>query len=171
MTDADQNDEFERMYVAHRSSILAYLMRRTGDGNTAADLVADVFLVAWRRRDALPSQDEQRLWLFGVARNTLLSHHRRRRRDDDLRDRLAAELAAAQREVAHHSDDDRVMAALNTLSTRDRELLTLATWEGLSSDEIATLVGLKPATTRVALHRARQRLRVALGAVWVSASA
>lgn len=159
---AAHRDEFERMYRAHRDPILAYLMRRTSDAGAAADLLADVFLVAWRRREVLPPVDEQRLWLFGVARNTLLSYHRRRRRDARLGEQLAQALATAQGRNPHDVSDDRVLTALDSLSVRDRELLTLAVWEDLSTDEIATVTGLKPTAVRVALHRARQRLREAL---------
>ncbi len=170
VSSGSSHDAFELMYRTHRSALLAYFVRRTGDPNSAADLLADVFLVAWRRRDTLPPLDEQRLWLFGVARNTLLGHHRRRQRDARLGEKLVNALTTVQGHISRDDGDERVLVALNSLSVRDRELLTLAIWERLTTEEIAALVGLKPTAARVALHRARQRLREALVALNVGAT-
>ena len=170
VSSGSSHDAFELMYRTHRGALLAYFIRRTGDPNCAADLLADVFLVAWRRREKLPALDEQRLWLFGVARNTLLSHRRRRHRDARLGEKLVNALTTVQGQIPRDDGDERVLVALNSLSVRDRELLTLAIWERLNTEEIAALVGLKPTAARVALHRARQRLREALVALNVGAT-
>lgn len=170
VSSGSSHDAFELMYRTHRGALLAYFMRRTGDPSSAADLLADVFLVAWRRRDKLPPLEDQRLWLFGVARNTLLSHHRRRQRDARLGEKLINALTTVQGQITRDDSAERVLVALNSLSARDRELLTLAIWERLDTEDIAALVGLKPTAARVALHRARQRLREELVALDVGAN-
>ena len=58
-----------------RAPLLAYLTRRA-PVEDAADLLAEVYLVAWRKRADLPPGEERRLWLFGVARRLLAEHHR-----------------------------------------------------------------------------------------------
>jgi DNA-directed RNA polymerase specialized sigma24 family protein len=62
---------FEGLYAAHGRAVLAYAARRTPDAQDAADIVADTFLVAWRRLDEVPAAQEARLWLYGVARKVL----------------------------------------------------------------------------------------------------
>jgi RNA polymerase sigma-70 factor (ECF subfamily) len=145
--------EFEELFRDTRAPLLAYLTRRAASED-AADLLADVYLVAWRRRSGLPSGDERRLWLYGVARRLLAEHHRLSWR------RAEAEDATPTPEPAP-ADDARgaaVRRALGSLSDLDRELVTLTTWEGLTPADAAKVVGITAGTARVRLHRARARL-------------
>jgi len=151
-------DRFEALYAATREPILAYLLRRVDQPEDAADLLADVYLVAWRRIDEVPRGDGARMWLYGVARRQLANH----RRGDRRRTALASELAGALRSVTPPDDGGRLAAALATLDETDRELIMLSAWDGLTSAEIGMLLGIRAATVRVRLHRARRRLEHAL---------
>ena len=88
-------DRFGRLYGEHGRALLAYALRRTSDAQDAADLVADVFLVAWRRLDDVPPGEGGRLWLYGVARHALANQQRSERRRVRLAERLYRELPAA----------------------------------------------------------------------------
>jgi RNA polymerase sigma-70 factor (ECF subfamily) len=152
----DEKAQFEALFRDTRASLLAYLTRRA-PSEDAADLLAEVYLVAWRRRADLPRDEEQRLWLYGVARRLLAEHHR-----------SALTRAAAEGDAGgpapldgSHGDDRRgkaVRRALESLSDVDRELITLTTWERLSPADAARVVGITAGTARVRLHRARARL-------------
>jgi RNA polymerase sigma factor (sigma-70 family) len=156
---------FENLFRQTRGDLLRYLVRRTGDPEEAADLLAETYLIAWRRLEAVPPGEEARLWLFGVARNLLRKRPSRSRTAEAVVDRLAAELRAAQQlqEPAVDERADAVLGALARLGEGDRELLTLSAWEGLNPAEIATVLGISPNRARVRLHRARARLRAQLG--------
>src|SRR6476469_3060928 len=82
---------FERTHVA----LLGYAVRRVADPADAADIVAETFLVAWRRLDDVPAGAEARPWLFGVARRVLANHYRGERRRHALADRLRDSLHQA----------------------------------------------------------------------------
>jgi RNA polymerase sigma-70 factor (ECF subfamily) len=129
-----------------------YLARRT-DPETAADVLGDTLLVAWRRFDDLPL-DEPLPWLYGVARNCLANAERGVRRRARLAARLAHEPADAD---APEADD--LHEALARLTETERELLRLWAWEQLTPTEIATVLGLTPNAVSIRLTRARQRLR------------
>ena len=80
-SDADQRrHRFEAVYAAYHGPVLGYVLRRTGNPDDAADVLADTFLTAWRRLEDLPPEPAARLWLYGVARRVLANH----RRGDDL---------------------------------------------------------------------------------------
>jgi RNA polymerase sigma factor (sigma-70 family) len=146
---------FKALYAATREPILAYLLRRVDEPEDAADLLADVYLVAWRRIDEVPRGDGARMWLYGVARRQLANH----RRGDRRRTALASELAGALRSFPPpNGDDGGLAAALAALDETDRELIMLSAWDGLTSAEIGELLGIRAATVRVRLHRARRRL-------------
>src|SRR3954452_24320398 len=87
---------FEEIYASTRLPLLGYLVRRSASVEDAADLLAEVYLVAWRRIDDVPPGDEARLWLFGVARRTLANQHRRERRETELAAALTAALRTAE---------------------------------------------------------------------------
>jgi RNA polymerase sigma-70 factor, ECF subfamily len=150
---------FEEMFQRTSPSILGYLMRRVDSSEDAADLMAEVFAIAWRRVDDVPPGDAARLWLYGVARNVLSNHQRSRSRRGRLADRLREHLAV--RAQSEHEPDavPAVREALAELAERDRELLMLSAWEGMTPGEIAVVLDLPPAIVRTRLCRARSRLR------------
>lgn len=155
----DRAQRFRRLFDGTERDVLAYALRRVERPEDAADVVAETFLVAWRRIDSVPAGDEARLWLFGVARRVLANQRRGQLRRSRLADRLRDELPAV---AAVSVGDDAATAALALLKTGDREVLCLNAWEGLSSGEIASVLGLPAVTVRSRLHRARKRLRAEL---------
>lgn len=161
-------ERFTLLTLEHGKAVLGYLARRTVPTQDAADLTAEVFVVAWRRLDAVPQEPEQaRAYLLGVARGVLSNHRRGAMRRGNLADRLRAQAA---RQPTSYEDpaadvEHPVHAALATLSNDDREVLTLTAWEGLTSAQVATVLSLSAAATRQRLTRARARLRTALAEV------
>lgn len=158
---------FERLFRHTRNDLLAYIVRRAGNSEDAADALAETYLIAWQKLDAIPAGDRARLWLFGVARNLLLKSASRRRSGSLLAERLASELrrATAMHAPVDTEAADAVRAALAALPERDREILTLTAWEGLTPRQIAAVTGSSANIVRVRLHRARARLKRQLGSV------
>jgi RNA polymerase sigma factor (sigma-70 family) len=149
---------FEAVYAANHMSILGYALRRTASQDDAADILAETFLTAWRRLDELPSGDEARLWLYGVARRVLANFYRGERRRSALAERLRAELSYSYVPPELTGETARLADALRRLPEQDRELLTLAAWEGLDYGQIAVVFACSRNAVRIRLHRARQKL-------------
>jgi RNA polymerase sigma-70 factor (ECF subfamily) len=150
---ADARD-FEALYDRCAASVLGYCMRRTTP-ELAEDAFAETFSVAWRRRDAIPS--EPLPWLYGVARKVLANQRRSARRQAAVAHRLVETTPTPSAAEAPESSR-RVLAALSQLGETDRELLMLVAWEGLKPTDAARVLGITPARCRVRLHRARRRL-------------
>nr|WP_246211247.1 RNA polymerase sigma factor [Phytoactinopolyspora alkaliphila] len=159
---------FEDLFTTESRAVLGYALRRVDGPEDAADIVAETFLVAWRRIDDVPPGREGRLWLYGVARRVCANHARGGRRRNRLAERLRADLltyTGAGSRVGDRARDeaiDVVRSALDELDEHDRELLQLTSWEGLTATEIAEVLSLPPATVRTRLHRARKRLKARL---------
>jgi RNA polymerase sigma-70 factor (ECF subfamily) len=153
----DRHARFEQLYHAHAGAVRAYAIRRAPTDAMADDVVSDVFLVVWRRLDDVPERPLP--WLLAIARRALANLRRSERRAAALSERLA-ELRRPF--AAPPQTGDRLLAALATLPEPDRELLMLVAWEGLEPNEIAQLLGVRPGTVGVRLHRARRRLAAAL---------
>jgi RNA polymerase sigma factor (sigma-70 family) len=150
-----REERFTGLHERHFEAIRRYAFRRAPA--LADDIVSETFLVAWRRIDDVP--DDERPWLFGVARNVRLNLQRSLRRQQAVAGRLAADPAASTDE--ENECAEAVVAALSALSERDREILLLHAWEGLNRREIAAALGCSIANVSVRLHRARSRFAAA----------
>ena len=144
------------------ADLLAYLQRRVGMDD-APDLLGETMVVAWRRIADLPSDDERaRMWLFGIARGTLLNHARGERRRWALADRIRGDRAPDA--VAPPSDHGaEVRDAIDRLDPDLGELIRLVHWERLSLVDAAELLGIPASTARGRYQRAKEDLRSALG--------
>ena len=162
--EAERRERFALLYQAHYLQILGYVLRRRQSSEDAADIVAESFLTAWRRLDDVPEEPATLLWMYGVARRILANHHRGTRRRLHLEERLRQEIATLGEAIgpAESSEIEDVRKALAQLRERDREILGLVAWEGLSSNELGIVLGCSANAAKIRLHRARKRLAARL---------
>jgi len=166
MSDAipSRDEVFRRLYAAHVDRVLGYALRRVDRPEDAADVVAETFLVAWRRLGEVPEGDEARPWLYGVARRTLANQRRGDQRRHRLGERLREQLSLCVPDPADPvASRVTLRAALARLRPSEREVLELSLWEDLEPRQIATVLGLSSLAVRSRLSRARTRLRDELG--------
>jgi RNA polymerase sigma-70 factor (ECF subfamily) len=154
----EPDEQFERMWQEFSPAVLRYARRRVAPADVD-DVVAETFVVAWRRLDDAPSFPLP--WLFAIARGVAANARRSDQRREALQVRLVQQPAGAEPEadVAHPD----AVAALSRLGERDRELLTLLAWDDLSPQEAAEALGISHAAVRVRLHRARRRFLALVG--------
>ncbi len=158
----DAEERFRTLYDAHRLAVFSYFARRFG-AESASDLAAEVFTVAWRRIGDVPAGDAALLWLYGAARNVGSHHRRRLSRSTRLRLRVAsmAPLAVSDEPDASAIRTDelrRVRQAAARLRESDQEILRLAAWEELPHVQIAQLLDVSVAAVDQRIHRAKKRL-------------
>jgi RNA polymerase sigma factor (sigma-70 family) len=155
----DREARFRGLCEAHTAAVLAYALRRV-PREDAADVVAETFLVAWRRLDELDHRRSALPWLYAVARRVLSTQQRTTRRQRAIAERVAAVERAAERESPGGlRGSHRLLEALAGLPEKEREALMLAAWEELSGSEAAQVLGCSATAYRIRLHRARRRLR------------
>ncbi|CAM5568227.1 Putative sigma factor OS=Streptomyces glaucescens OX=1907 GN=SGLAU_19445 PE=3 SV=1 [Streptomyces glaucescens] len=169
----DEPEAFAALFDRHADAVHRYAARRLG-GEVADDLVAETFTTAFQQRHrydpARGAGADARPWLFGIATNLVGRHRRAEARrfkamarvpapadhDEPLADRAADRVVARamRRELA---------AALAALPARHRDVLLLVAWGDLGYGEVAQALGIPVGTVRSRLHRARSKLREALG--------
>lgn len=166
---AREPELFAGIFDLYYAEIYGYVARRLGPG-LADDVAAETFLIAFDRRDRYDvAYTLARPWLYGIASNLVSRHHRA-----EIRQYKALARVGVDEATDGHADqiDGRVdaestrgllAAALATISAKDRDVLLLVAWAGLSGEEAAQALGVPSGTARSRLHRARRKVRAALG--------
>ncbi len=153
--------QFRRMFDANFDTIHAYCLRRLSPDD-AGDAVSEIFLVAWRRIDSIPAAPNDRLWLFGVARNVVRNAGRSTRRSMRAVVRLGGLAPIAPpdppSQVVTASEHGEIMVASGRLSSADQEILKLRLWEELSVAEPATVLDCSEKAASKRYQRAITRL-------------
>lgn len=153
---AGTRERFEALYWRTNRDLAAFIRRRV-PVDAVEDVLAETFVVAWRRLSDIPS--EERAWLFGVARNVIRNSYRAEARQRALHVRIADgspdrvesfdDAIATRAELAH---------AWNQLSETEQEVIALVAWDDLSNAEAAQVLGVTTSAYAVRLFRARRRL-------------
>ena len=154
------------VYESTYADLLRFVQRRVHPSH-AEDIVADAFLVAWRRFEDLPTDaEDSRAWLFGIAQRTLLNAQRGDRRRGALTIRIADATVVAQTGEAWKGSGAELVARRLDLATAwarlapvHQETLSLAVWDGLTGPQAALVLGISPVAFRLRLTRARRALR------------
>jgi len=159
-----RGERFELLFRECYPLVRAYALRRAAP-DAAQDVVADTFLVAWRRLDDVPQ--DALPWLYATARRVLANQRRSAGRSEALAERLAhATSLTGERDPGEAvADAELLRLAVNRLSDRSREALTLVAWEGLDGTRAARAAGCSKAAFAVRLHRARAQLAAELAAL------
>lgn len=158
--EVDRRGAFEELFNAHYWAVRAYVLRRA-PGASAEDVIAETFLVAWRRLDALG--EDPLPWLFGVARRVIANQLRAERRRSALTSRLREVIGGQPSHWEPPPEmSEELAAAVIRLSPQEREALLLVAWEGLEPARAARAAGCSSAAFRARLHRARRHVAAVL---------
>lgn len=148
-----------QMFDLHAPYLLRVAHRLTGRRDLAEDLVQEVFLVAWRRREELVDPDGMRTWLYRVTVNVVRHRRRSEGRYGGMLDRFKAVFAPRQRGPDSHLEakhaGERVHATIAMLSPKQREVFVLFELEELDGAEIAAILDIPVNTVWSRLRLAR----------------
>jgi RNA polymerase sigma-70 factor, ECF subfamily len=158
-------EAFRAFYELTARPVWAYLARITGDARLADDLLQEAYYRFLRTRSDFESDDHRRNYLFRIATNLVRDHRRRRGHAER---HLAERAQTADVSAGVHESDWAMRRldlarAMERMKPRERSLLWLAYAQGCSHEEIAEVLGLRKASLKALLFRARKRLLRLLG--------
>lgn len=161
------------LYRQHAPALLTHLRLNTASVEDAEDLLLDVFVAALER-EALSSLplEEQRFWLWKVARNKLVDYYRRRAKRqhftlEEVSDNVYQDEEQAPEWLALQGEEHRdLQAIIERLPPLQKEILLLRFVNGMRSPEIARILGKRDTTVRMILSRTLNILRKALASAW-----
>lgn len=155
---------FERIYNLLVDDLYSYVRGQCRNETVAEDIVANVFLKAWRSAKGYrPSSHTFRRWIFTIARNEVRDHWRASQRtlpmvEFDISDERHSEVEADPVEVRR-----LVQEALSTLTDEQRQVVVLRYFSNKSHEEIATILGKREGAVRAQLMRALRQMRKVMG--------
>ena len=157
---SDAEAAFEALYRSSRDDVYAYVTGLLRDRSAAEDVTAAAFERAYRRAASFnPARGTMRAWLFGIARNAALDELRRRKRHVEMTDEPAAEAAPPEEEAEVAMRRAALRQAMEKLSARERELVALKFFAGLSTAEIASVISVSESAAAMRVHRTIEKLR------------
>jgi RNA polymerase sigma-70 factor (ECF subfamily) len=156
---AGDRSAFDTLYRRYARPVFGLALRRLGDRGRAEDAVQETFASIWRSaRTYRPERGPGAPWLYAVARNAIVDRGRARPEPateppDEAGNDPGPPERAEQSWVAW-----RVHRALEELPEREREVIALAYWSGLSQSEVAEFLGIPLGTVKTRTRTALQRL-------------
>lgn len=157
-------DAFELLYGRYVRPVFSLALRRLGDRGHAEDAVQEAFAAIWRSASTYrPERGAAGGWIYTVARNAVVD---RLRRNGPSVDAELPELAAVEPGPAQQAEDSdvawRVHRALEELQPREREVIELAYWSGMSQSEVAEYLGLPLGTVKTRTRSGLAKLATVL---------
>lgn len=156
MNDRDRAARFNARYRDDYVPVLRFVERRVADDQSALDIVAEVFVRLWSKDTG--AEPLSRGWLFTTATH-LIGHHYRTSRRKHIAEQTLQVLAVATARELPTADIMILRDALSTLTPRQRDIVALTYWDGLSAPEIAELLGMTTSAVWTTVSRAREMLR------------
>jgi RNA polymerase sigma-70 factor (ECF subfamily) len=160
---------FGVLFERHANAVFAYCLRRVGSWQAAEDLTSVVFLETWRRRHDVALDGPSILpWLYGVALGVTRNHARAAARYRAALARIPTPIASPDHAITVEERVDvetRVMAVkreLAHLPRREREVVEVCAWLGLTHAEAAKMLGVPVGTVKSRLARAQRKIRDAV---------
>lgn len=153
-------DPFVAVYTQHLPAVSRYLARRV-DRSDIDDLAADVFAIAWRKRDSVAAGEELP-WLYRIAAYQVANHRRRLAARASALGLLSVPDSAPSAESLVTADAE-LARAWAAIGPREREVLALVVLDDLPVSAVAVALGVSANAVSIRLHRAKKALAVALG--------
>lgn len=147
----------EDLWQEYRSQLFRFVLRRVEDQDTAEDIVHDVLVRAYQKRDTLRNGQKFEQWLYQITRNAVIDHYRARRPSASLPMDLAhpdePTSGGARRELA-----ECMQPLVEALPAHYQKAVLLSEFEGLTQQETADRLGLSLSGAKSRVQRARKLL-------------
>lgn len=155
---------FEDLYRRYARPVFGLALRRLGDRGRAEDAVQETFASIWRSAGSYrPERGPGAPWLYAVARNAIVDRARARTEvPSEIPDEASADTGPSER-AEQGWVSWRVHRALEELPEREREVIALAYWSGLSQSEVAGFLGIPLGTVKTRTRAALAHLAEILG--------
>ncbi|MBN2730859.1 MAG: RNA polymerase sigma factor SigZ [Balneolaceae bacterium] len=142
---------------AYRSNLYAFILKRVGSATVAEDIVQDVLLKAYKSQDTLQDSGKLRKWFFQIARNAVIDYYRTHRKTEPLPHAFAGDEPTTQNNTEHELTAC-LKPFIKKLPEPYQKAIILSELEGLTQQEVASLLGLSHSGAKSRIQRGREIL-------------
>ncbi len=164
--------EFEELAIPYIDQLYSAALKMTMNSQDAQDLVQETYMKAYRSFHQFQKNTNVKAWLYTILTNTFINAYRKKQKTPQSIDseeinewqitnssNQSFGLRSAETEVLESVTDDKIKAALSSLSKEYQLVVYFADIEGYSYKEISEILGIPTGTVMSRLHRARIKLR------------
>ena len=152
-------DAFDQLYRRFARPVLAMAVRQLGDNGRAEDAAQETFAAVWRSARSYRAElGSGSAWLYAVARHAIIDRARQKREQPAEIPDEASESAGPSERAEDSWLAWRVHSALEQLPERERVVIELAYWSGLSQTEIASYLDVPLGTVKTRTRTGLARL-------------
>ena len=166
---AGDETAFASLVSKYEKQVHAYALREIGDFHIAEDITQETFLEVYQKLTTLKDPEKFSTWLYTIVKNLCIAWYRKNRFLPETleeiyiskieTDTYSRYVASEQAKATAYTQRNLVKKLLSTLKERDREIITLHYFDGLTTAEIETYLGIPENTIKSRLYRVRQRLK------------
>lgn len=152
----------QQLWKSYRNKLHSFVLNRVNDSAIAEDIVHDVLLKAYSRRDTLKDKNKLQGWLYQITRNTIIDYYRKKKPvENDESDFV--KISAFQEEVARLDDTQKLAQCLlplvQELPEHYRDAIVLSEFDGLTQKDIAAKFNLSLSGAKSRVQRARKLVK------------
>lgn len=156
-------DEIDRLVLECLPNALRFALRLTSDPLEAEELVQETLLRVLKRWESYRSESSFRTWMMSILLNAHRDRLRRPQREEPLLEQPLSPVAEPIEQVAKTETAAKIIAEIDQLPTRQREVAVICLCEGLSPREAAEALNTTENNIHATLHSVRKRLAQAIG--------
>lgn len=158
-------EEFKRLFLPLRHLLFRSAFRILGTTQDAEDILQEVYLKLWQKRDTIPKDGNLTGFCVTLTRNQSVDFMRRQHLktvDDEPKEHDAVQERSAQDEMEGNETRSNLMRIIDRLPEAQKQVITMRDIEGLDYPDIAQAIGMTEINVRVSLSRARKYVREAI---------
>ncbi len=150
---------FDQLVITHQENVRQFMYRATGNIEDANDLAQDVFIKVYKNLHRFHGKSEFKTWLYRICANTFNTHYRKLQIRDFLTVDPPQEMPAEPTDENSMRQLQLVLGAMNKLSTQQRKIVLLRSFQGLSVANTAEILETTENVVKVGFHNALAKLK------------
>ena len=157
-------EQFTHIFDSYYQRLYNYIRYRIGNSHESEEVTSQVFEKIYRKISTFqPERGSLEVWLFAIAHHAVNDYHRQKKHRawfslESIRE-LISRQPGPEETALKNEDHHRLLAALDSLGSRERNIIAMKFAGGLKNREIAELTGLSESNVGVILYRSLQQLR------------
>jgi RNA polymerase sigma-70 factor (family 1) len=160
-----QKDKFDQIYLNYWSDLYSFARKRANSEDDAKDILQDLFLVIWTKRESLNITVSLKSYLYTVLRHRIINYYNSNRTEAEYIDilrRMESFSLDTEQQITENEINIIIDKSLDKMPSKMREIFELSRYKGLSAKEIASQLQLSEQTVRNQISNALKYLKIGL---------